>query len=239
MRAQHDRRSVGLDLGAVRFEGGLVGLQVLGDRDLRHRRGSMVRPALAALERGGAGEDLPLLLQGDNPAVGEAAAVEAALDTVVDVEVFAAAAQEISMERVGRAVLGHRRLRGHQRLGDHLPAEHPADAVLAARAFETVLAERLEVEHPQEIGDEFFGCRFSHRWRLQKSPVRRQPDGASEVSRNRQTPAWAASAASSSSATMLVILIIGFTAGPAVSLYGSPTVSPVTAALWASEPLPP
>ena len=45
--------------------------------------------------------------------------------------------------------------------------------------------------------------------------------------------------ASSSSATMLVILIIGFTAGPAVSLYGSPTVSPVTAALWASEPLPP
>src|SRR6185437_13195639 len=45
--------------------------------------------------------------------------------------------------------------------------------------------------------------------------------------------------ASSNSATMLVILIIGFTAGPAVSLYGSPTVSPVTAALWASEPLPP
>jgi hypothetical protein len=36
-----------------------------------------------------------------------------------------------------------------------------------------------------------------------------------------------------------MILIIGFTAGPAVSLYGSPTVSPVTAALWASEPLPP
>ena len=38
---------------------------------------------------------------------------------------------------------------------------------------------------------------------------------------------------------MFVILIIGLTAGPAVSLYGSPTVSPVTAALWASEPLPP
>src|SRR5919112_1852189 len=54
-----------------------------------------------------------------------------------------------------------------------------------------------------------------------------------------QTAAWAASAASSSSATMFVILIIGLTAGPAVSLYGSPTVSPVTAALWASDPLPP
>ncbi len=34
-----------------------------------------------------------------------------------------------------------------------------------------------------------------------------------------------------SSATMLRILIIGLIAGPAVSLYGSPTVSPVTAAL--------
>ena len=31
-------------------------------------------------------------------------------------------------------------------------------------------------------------------------------------------------------ATMLMTLIIGLTAGPAVSLYGSPTVSPVTAA---------
>ena len=38
---------------------------------------------------------------------------------------------------------------------------------------------------------------------------------------------------------MLMILINGLIAGPAVSLYGSPTVSPVTAALWASEPLPP
>src|ERR1700716_321427 len=45
--------------------------------------------------------------------------------------------------------------------------------------------------------------------------------------------------ASSKSATMLVILIIGLTAGPAVSLWGSPPVSPVTPALCASEPLPP
>src|SRR5438270_7930170 len=40
-------------------------------------------------------------------------------------------------------------------------------------------------------------------------------------------------------ATMLAILIIGLMAGPAVSLYGSPTVSPVTEAAWASEPFPP
>ena len=38
---------------------------------------------------------------------------------------------------------------------------------------------------------------------------------------------------------MFATLIIGLIAGPAVSLYGSPTVSPVTDAAWASEPLPP
>jgi hypothetical protein len=40
-------------------------------------------------------------------------------------------------------------------------------------------------------------------------------------------------------ATMFATLIIGLIAGPAVSLNGSPTVSPVTDAAWASEPLPP
>src|SRR6266480_3788521 len=40
-------------------------------------------------------------------------------------------------------------------------------------------------------------------------------------------------------ATMFTTLIIGLIAGPAVSLYGSPTVSPVTEAAWANEPLPP
>src|SRR5439155_10733444 len=50
---------------------------------------------------------------------------------------------------------------------------------------------------------------------------------------------WIASSGTIISATMLMILIRGLTAGPAVSLYGSPTVSPVTAALCASEPLPP
>src|SRR5438067_2698667 len=40
-------------------------------------------------------------------------------------------------------------------------------------------------------------------------------------------------------ARILTTLIIGLIAGPAVSLYGSPTVSPVTAAWCANEPLPP
>jgi len=39
--------------------------------------------------------------------------------------------------------------------------------------------------------------------------------------------------------TRFITLIIGLSAGPAVSLKGSPTVSPTTVALWTSVPLPP
>ena len=46
-------------------------------------------------------------------------------------------------------------------------------------------------------------------------------------------------AGSTSSDTRFITLISGLSAGPAVSLNGSPTVSPMTAALWASQPLPP
>src|ERR687894_110590 len=42
-----------------------------------------------------------------------------------------------------------------------------------------------------------------------------------------------------SSDTRFITLMSGLSAGPAVSLNGSPTVSPITAAMWASEPLPP
>jgi len=39
--------------------------------------------------------------------------------------------------------------------------------------------------------------------------------------------------------TRFITLMSGLIAGPAVSLNGSPTVSPMTAAAWAGEPLPP
>ena len=58
----------------------------------------------------------------------------------------------------------------------------------------------------------------------------------------RRSPVWCRSeitAGRTSRETRFITLIIGFRAGPAVSLNGSPTVSPMTAALWASEPLPP
>src|SRR4029079_15295776 len=69
------------------------------------------------------------------------------------------------------------------------------------------------------------------------------------ISTTRETPAMVKRAASLScrlmmagsvrSATRFMTLISGFSAGPAVSLNGLLTVSPMTAALWASDPLPP
>src|SRR5690606_3478680 len=49
----------------------------------------------------------------------------------------------------------------------------------------------------------------------------------------------ATTAGAMSTETRFITLISGLIAGPAVSLNGSPTVSPMTAAAWASEPLPP
>ena len=49
----------------------------------------------------------------------------------------------------------------------------------------------------------------------------------------------ATTAGAISSATRFITLSSGLMAGPAVSLKGSPTVSPMTVAAWASEYLPP
>ena len=97
-----------------------------------------------------------------DPPVGEAAAVEAALDTVFHRVILAPAAQEISVERVGRAILADRRLRGDEGLGDHLPAEDAADPVGLAWSLEPVLAQRCDVEQAEQIGDELFGGGFGH-----------------------------------------------------------------------------
>ena len=68
---------------------------------------------------------------------------------------------------------------------------------------------------------------------------RSAPDQAPAVQRAESPPKHQVINGMISKATIFATLIIGLIAGPAVSLYGSPTVSPVTAAAWASEPLPP
>ena len=78
-----------------------------------------------------------------------------------------------------------------------------------------ILARNRSAPHPQQKTPP-----YGRGFRI--SILSRQPYGA--------TTMYFAAIATSRIATMFAILMSGFTAGPAVSLYGSPTVSPVTAA---------
>src|SRR5215212_8581479 len=81
------------------------------------------------------------------------------------------------------------------------------------------------------------------------TPPRRLERHSAQASRATATTATANRSSSSSArattvgaistATRFITLIRGLRAGPAVSLNGSPTVSPITVALWGSEFLPP
>ena len=62
---------------------------------------------------------------------------------------------------------------------------------------------------------------------------------AATAIRNATSVACVTTSGAINSATRFMTLISGLSAGPAVSLNGSPTVSPMTAALCASLPLPP
>ncbi len=62
---------------------------------------------------------------------------------------------------------------------------------------------------------------------------------AATAIRNATSVACVTTSGAINSATRFMTLISGLRAGPAVSLNGSPTVSPMTAALCASLPLPP
>ena len=65
------------------------------------------------------------------------------------------ARQEVAVQRVDAAVVGHGEARGPGRLRRDLTAEQPRPADVAGRvhAAEDVAVELLEVEHGQELGD--------------------------------------------------------------------------------------
>ena len=110
----------------------------------------MLEAALGCLEGGGHVEDLLAVLDGDDAAVGEAVAIEAAVDFVDDRRVAVAAPQEVGMQRVHHARLDRRRRR-RQRLAEHLPAEDLRAADVAALAAEQIDLELLELEQLQQI----------------------------------------------------------------------------------------
>ena len=83
----------------------------------------------------------------------KAAAVAAAVHLVDDRRVEVAAAQEIRVQRMHGAALDGA-ARGHERLPEHLSAEHLRTADVAALAAEQVHLEPLELEHFQQVGED-------------------------------------------------------------------------------------
>ena len=110
----------------------------------------MIEPVLRHLEGGGHVEDLLSVLDGDDAAVGEALAVEAAVDLVDDRRVVVTAAQEVGVHRVHDAFLDRCGCSG-ERLTQDLTAEDLRAADVAARTPEQVELEPLELEQLQQV----------------------------------------------------------------------------------------
>ncbi|MNC87331.1 hypothetical protein D3C83_30490 [compost metagenome] len=111
----------------------------------------MLEPALLLLERAGHVEDLLAVLDRDDAAVAEAAAVARAIDDVDDVGLDIARPQKIRVQRVHLAALDGR-ARGTQRLTEHLAAVDARTADVATLAAKDVVLDALELEQMQQVG---------------------------------------------------------------------------------------
>ena len=108
---------------------------------------------LGRLERRRADEDLLAVLDRHHAPRREAAAVAAAIDAVDDGLGEIAAPQKIRVHRMHDAPVVDGGMRRHQRLAQHLPAEHLRTARIAALAAKQVHLEPLELELLLEIGE--------------------------------------------------------------------------------------
>ena len=124
-------------------------LQVLGSGNLRHRD-LVLEARFRHLKGRGHVEDLRAVLDRDDAAAAEAAAVAGAVHLVDNRGIHVAPLQEIGVQRVHVAPL-HRPARRGQRLPQHLAAENPWRADVAALPAENILLERLELEHRDQI----------------------------------------------------------------------------------------
>ena len=119
-------------------------------RRYRGHRDLMIEARFAHLERGGHVEDLLAVLDGDDAAVREAVAVEAAIHLIDDGGVAIAAPQEIRVQRVHHARFDGGG-RGAQGLPEHLSAEYLRSADVAALTAEQIHLELLELEQRQQV----------------------------------------------------------------------------------------
>ena len=133
--------------------------QIIGPSDIGHRRIQMLQPFFGKLETGGEVEDrgrcaVLRLLARDHPAIGKAAPIEIARDAVFDWSALTPAAQKIGVERMGALAVGDGALRRLQRLRQHLPAEHPPDAIGLRRSGEHIGGALFDGEQADQAGDE-------------------------------------------------------------------------------------
>ena len=91
------------------------------------------------------------MLDGDDAARDERAAVADAVDLVDDRHRGVADAHEIAMQRVYMAVGGNGALGGDERLGDGLAAEDPLPGGLRAATTIQIALDLLEIEYGKEF----------------------------------------------------------------------------------------
>ena len=119
-------------------------------RDLGHRV-LVLEPVLGHLEVGGHEVDRVAVLARDDAPGRERPAVPQPLDVVDDRHRRVAGPQEVRVQRVHVAVLGHGADARDQGLGGHLAAEHPLAVGLRLATPEQVDVERLDVEERDEL----------------------------------------------------------------------------------------
>ena len=107
--------------------------QLVGAGHLWHRLG-VVEPGLVAVKAGHHGEQRRAVLHRLYPAGGEAVAVAGALDLEVDRPVQVSRPEEVRVQRVRRAVVGHRARRRRQTLREDLTAKDGTPAQIEALA---------------------------------------------------------------------------------------------------------
>ena len=115
------------------------------------RRILVIKPRLVDLKRGGHVENRPALLDGHDPAGGEALAVPDAIDVVNDRLIDISGPEKIGMQAVGPALRRHGLVGGRQRLPQHLSAVDVAEAQILALAAKDVLLDLLQLQQLQQF----------------------------------------------------------------------------------------
>ena len=132
------------------------GFNIFGLWHFRHVE-LVLQPRFCFLERGGKDQNWLAMLDSGDSAHRETMAVAGAIDIEHDRRGDVAGTQEVGVNRMHAAAGVNRRLRGSQRLPEHLAAEDILGADVAALAAKQIFFEALEREQSDEFGNDGFG----------------------------------------------------------------------------------